>query len=173
MKSRLFHHLLRQDLSCQCSCADDAEEGGEKVLLLVRPAMFRHRPLLFIFFCLLTLCWGAGLPLLAAWWIWMRCTTLMVTSHRTIFQYGVFSRNFTEVPNGAAVNINIYQDLVDRFMRVGRIRIATAGTAEDGIEVSGLPDPYKIKGLIDRLNGSLTLKTMGRLPADAPARSPS
>lgn len=169
MKSRLFHRLLSGDRACRCKCEDPSEEGGEKVLLLVRPAMFRHRPVLFAAFCLMALCWGAGLPFLGAWWIWRRCTLLLVTNHRTIYQFGVFSRHFTEIPNGAAVNISVYQDFMDRILGVGLVRIATAGTSEYEIEVPGLPDPYKVKGLVDKLNGSLKLKTIGRMPEVSPS----
>lgn len=58
----------------------------------------------------------------------------------------------------------VYQDVVDRLLGVGLVRIATAGTSEYEIEVPGLPDPYTIKGLVDKLNGSLKLKTIGRMP---------
>jgi membrane protein YdbS with pleckstrin-like domain len=170
VKSHLFHRLLLGDRPCECEHHDPTHEGNEQIHLLARPAMFRHRPFLFVFLCLLTLCWAVGLPFLAAWWIWRRCTLLIVTSHRTIYQYGVFSRHFAEIPTGAAVNITVYQDLIDRLLKVGYVRIATAGTSDYEIQIPGMPDPYKIKGIVDKLNGSLNLRRIGRMAPQPAAK---
>ena len=115
----------------------------------VHPSMWRSNPLLFIAYLGLILLFGIGLIFLLVWWIKSKNTTLIVTDKRTILQQGLLSRYTNEVMHAHIRNIQVQQSMMERFFNTGTIKIASAGTGDIEITVSGIPAPNRIKAVID------------------------
>lgn len=115
----------------------------------VHPSMWRSNPLLFILYLCLILLFGLGLLLLLLWWIKSQNITLIVTDKRTILQQGLLSRYTNEVMHIHIRNILIQQNAIERLFNIGTIKIASAGTGDIEISVSGIPAPNRIKAIID------------------------
>ena len=115
----------------------------------VNPSMWRSNPLLFIAYLGLVLLFGIGLIFLLVWWIKNKNTTLIVTDKRTILQQGLLSRYTNEVMHAHIRNIQVQQSMMERFFNTGTIKIASAGTGDIEITVSGIPAPNRIKAVID------------------------
>ncbi|NEP76738.1 MAG: PH domain-containing protein [Okeania sp. SIO3C4] len=115
----------------------------------VYPSMWRSNPLLFIAYLCLILLFGIGLIFLLVWWIKSKNTTLIVTDKRTILQQGLLSRYTNEVMHAHIRNIQVQQSMMERLFNTGTIKIASAGTGDVEITVSGIPAPNRIKEVID------------------------
>lgn len=115
----------------------------------VHPSMWRSNPLLFLLCLVLILAYGAGLLLLLVWWVKTKNTTLIVTDKRTILQTGLLSRHTNEVVHVHIRNIQIQQNPIERLFNIGTLKIASAGTGDIEISVSGIPGPNRIKSIID------------------------
>ncbi len=115
----------------------------------IHPSMWRSNPLLFLLCLCLILLFGVGILLLLIWWIKSQNTTLIVTDKRTILQQGLLSRYTNEVMHVHIRNIQIQQNMMERLFNIGTIKIASAGTGDIEISVSGIPAPNRIKATID------------------------
>ena len=115
----------------------------------INPSMWRSNPLLFIAYLCLILLFGIGLIFLLIWWIKSKNTTLIVTDKRTILQQGLLSRYTNEVMHAHIRNIQVQQSMMERFFNTGTLKIASAGTGDIEITVSGIPAPNRIKTVID------------------------
>ena len=111
--------------------------------------MWRSNPLLFIIYLCMILLFGLGLLFLLVWWIKSKNTTLIVTDKRTILRQGLLSRYTNEVMHTHIRNIQIQQNMIERLFNIGTIKIASAGTGDIEISVSGIPAPNRIKAVID------------------------
>ena len=111
--------------------------------------MFRNRPFSFVLVCLLSLV-GVGLPILIIWFFRCRSTELTVTDLRTRLHRGWLSRSITEVWHRDVRNVQIQQTLFQRILGVGRIGVSSAAQSSIEIEVSGMRNVDKIKGIIDK-----------------------
>ena len=146
--------------------------GPEREVLMVRPAMFRARPLSGLL--LLAALFGGGgagvwflvqgqlptglgglgvaaaaLVVLAAWRIVKATTSLRVTTKRTIETVGLLSRQSSEILHKDIQNFTVQQTLWERLWQVGTIGISSA--AEDGQEIvmRDVPDPQRVYQTID------------------------
>ncbi|MDA1053049.1 MAG: PH domain-containing protein [Planctomycetota bacterium] len=120
----------------------------ETVLLQVNPSMFRNSPIMFLISCGLCLI-GIGIPILALWWWSCLAKTLIVSNERTTFRSGILSKFTSEVWHRDVRNVVITQTLFQRIFGVGDVGIASAGHAGIEIQVSGIPDPERVKQIID------------------------
>lgn len=120
----------------------------ESVLYQSAPSMHRQQPALFIII-VLSCALGVGLFILPLWWLSTRSTMLTVTSERISLRRGLLSKRINEIYLADVRNVKISQSLFQRMMSTGVIEISTASSSDDDIRVSGLPDPYKIKAIID------------------------
>jgi uncharacterized membrane protein YdbT with pleckstrin-like domain len=123
--------------------------SSETCLLVASPSMFRNRPFSFVLVCLLSLV-GVGLPILIIWFFRCRSTELTVTDLRTRLHRGWLSRSITEVWHRDVRNVQIQQTLFQRILGVGRIGVSSAAQSSIEIEVSGMRNVDKIKGIIDK-----------------------
>jgi uncharacterized membrane protein YdbT with pleckstrin-like domain len=147
---------------------------GEQVLYVAHPSMFRNHPLWFIGLVLLCLIGFAlpfipfietsgitkaveilvpmiiGLTCFGLWWLQCKGTTVTVTSERTSCRRGILSKSITEVWHQDIRNVQLNQSLLQRILDVGKIGISSAGQSGLEISVSGIPNPDKIKQLIDQ-----------------------
>ena len=123
---------------------------SEGTLLEVNPVMFRSNPVGFILSVILIAAAGAGLVILAIWWLKTKAAMLTVTNKRTIQRTGLISKKTTEVLHRDVRNIQIDQSVFQRLFGVGSIGISSAGQSGIEIEFTGVRDPDGIKALIDR-----------------------
>lgn len=120
----------------------------EKTVYVASPSMFRNHPFWFAITLVLAFV-GIGLPILGVWWFICKATELTVTDKRTRLHRGMFSRSITEVWHRDVRNVQLDQSFLQRILNTGRIGISSAGQGGIEIDVSGLRDPDKIKGIID------------------------
>lgn len=135
------------------------------------PAMFRNRPVLFLLICLFPAGLGAlnaqdsgavsgvlmamvsfvmlALPLLIAWKIATLCSTLTVTSTRSIHRRGLLSKRTSEVFHRDVRNVVVDQGILQRIFGAGMVAIASAGHGGMEIVAKGMPNPSAIKAILD------------------------
>ncbi len=151
------------------------DAGPEQQVMLVRPALFRSRP---ISFSLLTVLAATGIVLAAihlispntvpqwlaivsvltvlggggviAWW-WIQCLSaaLEITNKRTVSRNGLFSRSTSEVVHDNIRNVQVDQTFWERIWHVGTVGISSSG--QDGIEIQmkKVPKPGELQRTID------------------------
>lgn len=129
-------------------------EPEEVVLYESHPSMFRNHPFYFVLCVLLIAAFGLGLVLLLGWWIQTLGTTLTVTNEQTTLRKGILSKETTDVFHSNVRNIQVRQTALQRIMNVGQIGISSAGQAGVEIEVAGIPDPDRVKQIIDDHRGN-------------------
>jgi uncharacterized membrane protein YdbT with pleckstrin-like domain len=120
----------------------------ETILYHSHPAMFKNRPFAFIL-CLILSLVGVGLIIFLVWWIKTRGTELTVTNERVSLRKGILSKFTNDVYLTDIRNVQIYQSFGQRIFGVGSVAISSAGNEGIEIEVKGVPDPDKIKTIID------------------------
>jgi hypothetical protein len=139
---RTGHRPGRRAASRQVTAAMGRSEqmvsDSEETLLEINPAMFRNHPIGFILSVILIAAAGAGLVILAIWWLTTKAATLTVSNKRTIQR----TRDVR--------NIEIDQSVFQRMFGVGSIGIASAGQSGIEIQFAGVRDPDGVKALIDR-----------------------
>jgi uncharacterized membrane protein YdbT with pleckstrin-like domain len=121
----------------------------EQVLYKTHPAMFGKHPILFSISMALVLAYGLGLIILMIWWIRVSCQTLIITSKRVIYKKGFFSKDEMEIPHSQIGIIQIHKGFWENIFGVGTIAIAATGTSGFELTLDGMPDPGRIKRIID------------------------
>ena len=91
-----------------------------------------------------------GFFLFFFWWLKCKGTTLTVTSDRTRLRKGILSKSVTEVWHRDVRNVQLNQSFFQRIFGVGTIGVSSAGQNEIEIKVAGIPDPERVKTLIDK-----------------------
>jgi uncharacterized membrane protein YdbT with pleckstrin-like domain len=127
----------------------------ERVLYSEHPAMFRTNPVYFVL-CLILCLVVIGIILLLVWYLQTRGTTLTVTTEQTTLRRGILSRTTNDVFHENVRNIIARQSFFQRMMGTGYIGISSSGQSGIEIEVSGIPDPDRIKDLIDECRSKKT-----------------
>jgi uncharacterized membrane protein YdbT with pleckstrin-like domain len=120
----------------------------EQVLYEAHPAMFRNRPISFILCCILSLV-IVGLIILAVWYLKTRATMLTVTNEQTTLRKGLLSKYTNDVFHSNVRNIIVRQSFFQRMMGVGYVGISSSGQSGIEIEVNGIPEPERVKQIID------------------------
>ena len=120
----------------------------EHTLYESNPSMFRNRPVEFVVTAILCLV-VVGLVMMFVWWLKCKGTTLTVTNKRTSLRRGILSKSITEVWHSDVRNVLLEQSFFQRIFGVGMIGVSSAGQSGMEISVSGIPDPDRVKQLID------------------------
>ncbi len=157
------------------------DNDEEQHVLTVRPAIFKAYPFratgLVIFPLLVTIALliftelkitqqGFYLTMLAiaavcwivwfVWWVRFRWTcSLYITNKRTIERRGLLSRSSDEVLHDHVRNVNIEQKFLERVFNVGAVGISSAGQSGTEIQVEKIPDPDRVKEIIDAYRDDL------------------
>ena len=92
---------------------------------------------------------GGGLIAYGCWWLQCKACKLTVTNDRTTLRRGILAKNVTEVWHQDVRNVQLDQTFLQRIFDVGKVGISSAGQAEIEITVNGIPDPDRVKELID------------------------
>jgi uncharacterized membrane protein YdbT with pleckstrin-like domain len=120
----------------------------ESILYHAHPSMFRNRPFSFVL-CLILSLVGIGLIIFLVWWIKTKGTELTVTNERVSLRKGILSKFTNDVYLTDIRNVQLYQSFWQRVFRVGSVAISSAGNEGIEIEVKGIPNPDRIKEIID------------------------
>ena len=118
-------------------------------LFVASPSMFRNHPCYFLL-CLLLCVVGIGIVIFLIWWLKCRCTVLTLTEKTTTLRKGILSRAISEVRHCDVRNIQVYQSFTQRILRVGTVEISSAAPADAEIRVAGIPDPDRVRTIIDQ-----------------------
>jgi uncharacterized membrane protein YdbT with pleckstrin-like domain len=119
----------------------------EQVLYDTSPSMFRNRPILFLFGLITVV--GIILILLP-WWLMASNIRLTVTNERVTFKTGILAKKIREIFLSDIRSIEINQTFQQRIFNTGKVEISSAAaTADAEISISGIPNPYEVKRLID------------------------
>ncbi len=152
-----------------------AQRTTEREICVVRPAMFRAHPLRGALLVMLLIggsvlaIWSVGAEAVPSWLAWPGVAMiagaggwwlmwylsvhlwikLRISNKRTIRRQGIIHRHTSEVLHDHVRNVEIKQSFVQRMFDVGYLGISSSG--QDGIEIEilDIPDPYKVKALID------------------------
>lgn len=124
-------------------------DPNEVVLYEAHPAMFRNHPIYFVVCIVLIAAFGLGLLLLLIWWLQVLGTTLTITNEQTTLRKGLLSKHTNDVFHSNVRNIQVRQSFLQRILGVGWIGISSAGQSGLEIETNGMPDPEKVKEIID------------------------
>ena len=150
-----------------------AGPAGERQVLSVHPVLFRARParavlilgllvagVVGVGYALFTkghewVAWPGGAAIVASlgWWaVWAiqsHSVALIVTTKRVTQRRGLLSRQTEEIPHDKIQDLQVTQSFSQRLMRVGTLGISNAGETGTEIVVHDLPDPMKIRQIID------------------------
>ena len=110
--------------------------------------MFGNHPVGFVLSVILSLV-GVGLVILLIWYIRCVGTTLTVTNEQTTLRRGILSKFTNDVFHENVRNIIVRQTFLQRIFGVGSVGISSAGQSGIEIEVNGIPDPDRVKQIID------------------------
>ena len=119
-----------------------------KTLYSANPAMFRNRPVGFVL-AVLSCVVGVGFIILLVWWLHCKGTLITVTEERTILRRGILSKSLNEVWHEDVRNVQMRQTFFQRIFGVGAIGISSSGQSGVELAVAGIPDPEKLKAIID------------------------
>lgn len=149
------------------------DSGPEKQVMVLRPSLLRSRPFTAGFLLVLPIAGVIVLPVVFAvalpvaliaagivaavcwlslviWWVkFSMARSLEITNKRTVQHVGLLSRSTTEVLHDHIRNIQIHQTFAQRVLGVGAIGISSAADAALEIEISGIPNPYEVRRVID------------------------
>jgi uncharacterized membrane protein YdbT with pleckstrin-like domain len=92
---------------------------------------------------------GIGIVSYIIWWLRCKATTLTVTTNRTSCRRGILSKSISEVWHQDVRNVQLDQTFMQRVLDVGTIGVSSAAQSGLEIEVRGIPDPDRVKQLID------------------------
>jgi hypothetical protein len=149
--------------------------GAEQAVLKVRPSFFRAKPIRVLLLLVMPLiaaavavwlveegggfgrgalvlgiaaavCW---VPMSVWWFIATRSKGLEITNKRTIERRGLLSKSTDEVLHDHVRNVKVDQTFYQRVVRIGRIGIASSGSDDTEIIMEDLPDPQKLRDIID------------------------
>ncbi len=145
--------------------------GPEERVMFVRPAFLRGHPVTVVLavglpVVAMVIAWFIGawsavgwtalvsVPLLwgGLWGVWLwntRALALEITNKRAVEIRGVLSRSRDEVLLDHIRNVTVRQSFYERVMGIGNIGIASAGQAETEIELSDMPNPRRIREVLD------------------------
>lgn len=153
------------------------DTGPEQRAVLLRPAMFRAKPLTVsllwlalvggliggvallvgsnpVGFGLLAVAAIAAI-VLAGWYFFTFENRLEITNKRIIATRGIFSRATSEVPHEKIQNIQVTQTFTQRIMKIGTVGISSAGQSDIEIVFPNAPNPYRIREIIDAYRNAM------------------
>lgn len=122
---------------------------GQKVLYFDYPAMFLSNPIRWVICLVLVFALGFGLVLYAIWWFEVYAKRLILTEEEAIFIKGVLNTSTTEIRLADIRSVEVDQSFWGRLVGIGSIKIASAGSDGWEIEINGLPQPNKVRRIIN------------------------
>ena len=90
---------------------------------------------------------GIGFLILLFWHVKNRFEKLTIAKGQVIYERGILSKRYSEIRTADIRTVDVRQSLMQRIFNGGDIALYTAGD-EPELEVTGLPDPRRIRDLI-------------------------
>ncbi len=87
---------------------------------------------------------GFGILILLYWFVTTRATRLRITGDQVHLERGLLSKHHVELNISQVRAVRVYQNVLDRIFRVGRIEIYTTGDDPEFV-VAGMPDPNRVR----------------------------
>lgn len=87
---------------------------------------------------------GFGILILLYWFVTTRATRLRITGDQVHLERGLLSKRHVELSIGQVRAVRVYQSVLDRIFRVGRIEIYTTGDDPEFV-VAGMPGPNRVR----------------------------
>lgn len=151
------------------------DHGPEQNVMIVHPSIWRGRPFSslalwvapiaitliarFVFFKDMTAAHiGITFLILAAlsWgffaWEWLffsLARSLKVSNKRVIERRGLLSRRTSEVLHEHIRSVAVHQSLLQRIFNLGTVEISSSANAGVEIKMKDVPQPYKVKEVVD------------------------
>lgn len=122
-------------------------EQKEQTLLVTHPALFHGDPVKFVVVAAL-IPFGIGIVLLFVMWLQCRFTIFTITDLRTLSQSGILNRNTNEVRHKDVRNLQVNQDLFQRYFGFGSVAISSAGQSDIELTLLAIQNPSKVADLI-------------------------
>jgi len=119
-----------------------------KVLYRESPSMVKSDPIFFVIGVVLCVI-GIGFLILLIRWLECKGKILTVTTEKVSMQSGILSRHTNDVFHEDIKNIQVSQSLIQRMLDVGSLAISSAGTGGVEIAIAGIPDPNRVKRIIE------------------------
>ena len=91
---------------------------------------------------------AAGAVLLAYWWIQTLFRFVTVTTKRTIYRQGIFSKLTSEVQHDDVRNMQVEQSFFDRILGIWHLAVSSSGQDDMEIDVRGLNSPQRVIDII-------------------------
>lgn len=92
---------------------------------------------------------GLALVVFLVWRVTKRAHRLTVTSRRVVMTKGLLSKHSVEMLHRTIQDIEISQSALDRVLKTGRVAIANASEDDDQIVMENVPNPYRVREVID------------------------
>ena len=109
---------------------------AEKLILKVRPSWWNYAIYLLFFWLVI--------PLVIA--LWKRYSVcLKVYEDRVVVERGILSKEIKDLFIEDIRSVDVYQNILQRIVNIGEVKIATAATSGYEEIVRGLPDPRGIR----------------------------
>ena len=89
-----------------------------------------------------------GAAFLGYWWLKSRFETLTVTSRRTVFRWGIISRDTTEILHDDVRNLQVDQSGPGRLLGVGDLFLSSSGQDDLEIQARGIPNPEHVADVV-------------------------
>jgi len=121
---------------------------ADAVLYDAHPRMFRSAPFLFILAVLSIALAGLGIIVLMIWWLRCLSDRLTILPGKAIWRHGLLARDTTEINISSIRSVRVNQSVTQRIFNTGTVSIFTAGDQPE-LRVNGLPDPQRIRNLLD------------------------
>ena len=117
------------------------------------PSMFKDNPILFVISVLLIPV-GIGVIALFVWWLQVKGTRITINQTKTTLRKGILSKKINEVYHQDVRNTKVTQSFFQRMFGVGTLSVSSAGQGDMEISISGIPDPYRAKKIINNNRNS-------------------
>ncbi|TVP79813.1 PH domain-containing protein [Thioalkalivibrio sp.] len=143
------------------------------------PAMFRNHPLGYLILLLLIIlpvvalllfreqiagmgdfppalllaATGLGMLIMLYWYMKTRATRLRITGDEVHLEEGLLSKHHVDLHVGQIRAVRVFQGVLDRVFRVGRIEVFTTGDQPEFV-VGGLPNPHRVRDLVRNRRGN-------------------
>jgi uncharacterized membrane protein YdbT with pleckstrin-like domain len=96
---------------------------------------------------------GFGILIMFYWYLKTRATRLRIIGDEVHLEEGLLSKHHVDLHVGQIRAVRVFQGLLNRAFRVGRIEIFTTGDQPEFV-VGGMPNPHRVRDLVRNTRGN-------------------
>ncbi|MEW4487417.1 PH domain-containing protein [Thalassoglobus sp. JC818] len=174
-KAPVAQPILKTDITnSEADYTIETPTDDETVLETAHPALFRKHPLQLLTMIAVggaalvaivtsiadgswSFAMGAGVVLLLIagyagyMWVQILATSLTVTNKRTRLRHGIIAKKTSEVQHDDVRNLQVDQNILERFLGIGDLAISSSGQDDLEIIAVAIPQPNSMAELIRRM----------------------